>query len=1766
MAEKRGDFQPKGGWKRSLGLYFSLLILMVISSAFAAGTIFTGNATIHNFNNNATSVFNLTSAAVSLITNAPGHFKLSNFSHSSANFSKLISTSSLYLMRNLGPWSGGYENFASNFKQVPPLNSSGFIGEAYWTDDAIFPGNAVALAITNGTANTTNATFGVIFILSHTIGSNVTFYYIYNNATNNLSMTNSSLAGCPAHTAFTECLADKTNGCRWEDNRGSCEGFSGFHDVPPAQCNMLPKSACDGINSTICGWNFNAGTRGMCEPQLLFEPRIGFNCSHIINGTFCENQLFTERSGLCSFALNTCSKNVTKTFNDVLRPPVFSCDSPGYVSNKTRCENLSYGYFMPCGWNNKTTKCENSFMDFSSFQKFDDISSESTCQTAGGVWRSETAYNPISKAVSTESWCEFGVAVKKFSELGGGGGGGFGGPSGHLKDCAADCFSCEFNTTGGRWQNASAARSNCESSTQGCRWKNDTNAFNSFGWCEPTLGSFGGGFDCQKFCGDCNMQPSPQTACTTSNANCKWDNISSSCAGQAEKGCNQDCFQCDDSTVCAASKAKGESGCTWDSSSKICKPTSGKFEVCFDGVDNDNNGKTDCLDFKCNSDPFCGGSVGAESSCFQYDLFSYSGNINWARTNCSAATGCVWANDDLGIPSCMPASEQCFMNYSLSTNQADCESYGGGSVCKFKTDSVCVENDTMFAGCLGKNQIACGTTRGCAWNANFNVCDFAPVVICEDNETLQASQSACETAGCYWQGGDFGGGFEGGFFESCVSPCFNNSLNTAQKCGAANGSKFVGGSCVWQSGFCSPKNFMGGCFENEGNIDACNSNSNCKWFEAPVGPIKNPNGTSDQFTNRFIDQTWISIGLQFPRNSSGPKPNQSVYTLNKTTGAAYIQLLQANANASGAHKNISRIYCNAAVVAEYNYTANNCTVGTCNAYNSTLCAGANLHYFLNNVTRVIEALWEVDKSQFVLDTAVGNTNVTSTTNKSTIVINGNLSEQAPENASADDTTNATRSLTSHGFCNDGLMGTFFAGMDMEPPTIIAADTTGGTGDPVHGFLDIQGLGVKKTPQAYMYGLSTKNMSHSAICNGVPVGVDRVAGVGKNSSKYYLYLDTDGTATGGCSPYDNASLAGFEYLFKYAADWEAATGRLSETLLTNSCSGGSWVASSVPFKSDKTKGCDFAGGPIFAIDKDALNSKSDVNTSKPWRAYAATANSTGNTTVVMDTAGPGTIDFQGIDFELLDCTSPEDKDDSSCTKFQQFGFFPGEFGPACKDSKDNDGDGDVDCSDFDCTYDPFFCSGSFASKSDDKSPPKVVWSKVNNKVPTSLAVIYDTNEPSNGTVKFYNNDSSCSILNNTFLDKALLDSDTFDNFRPHHVTDVTGLAANVTYFYKLSTCDPSNNCGLSKCTNATTSTSHSNITFIIDAPDGWAIDIDAINLSNYSSSYALKASTEYLQNINITIKNLTSSAQVTFRGVNIFEKTTFNVSQFVTSSSLVGMDANQFQSLKQKTGAEEVSVKIPTTSTGTILQHCDDSGANCQAVTSKVNCTFSSTYTECTIPDAVGLGFSTYKSASSSSGSSSSSSSSSGGGGGGGAGGGASPRTKIVKLENNSLFNSGAAVDINGTQGTLFTFKVLNEDHKLNISKIFSDRVVAVLSSEPITAVFFPATEKKFDFNADSAPDLSVLLSAIIGGTAKFVIQKLTLDEPVQEAPAATVDDGEAVQQDGAAEQETQGALAEAQETKPAEEGGLKLLYVLIVVLIVLIISSTLLKKKKGEER
>ncbi len=1538
---------------------FFLCFTSLFYAAITFAAVNRGNVSLYSFNAdsaaNSFTFFNLSN-----MDGASGHIKF-------LSYSTLPSANYLEGMNGVKFLFFGLRT-ASEFAtitHVPNATFHGFGTAAYesTTGGLAEVGNQYPTYAVMIPTSSNGTFYALIFI---TNGTNpVRFNYTFNTAANN--NTFGTVSPCSTYSDFSSCIADAANSCTWKNERGICEGaqIGSNNDLPPADCSMLPQLACNSINNTFCSWSPTEGRAGLCRPGQNYNPFFGFACTAIINNTFCNNQPFTQKTGLCSWSNSICSRNSTKTISNIPRPPVSMCDAPGYVNNRTACAILSDTYYLPCGFDNSTNKCSSLFFDAGRNRDFGSISDQQTCESQGGTWRTETTYDPLNNQVTSENWCEFGTAVRPFSAVGGGQSSGSGG---QLQDCSTECSACMYNSTGGRWPNASVAQSQCSSSAAGCTFRADTNAMNGFGWCNPAREM--GGFNCATTCGDCNMQPDRQTACTNSPALCRWDNVTSTCAGGGVKSCTQDCMQCSTNSACGSSTASG--GCQWDSTMLMCKPRGGAFEICYDGIDNDNNQRTDCADAKCAFDQFCAGGAGDQNKCSRFDIFRYGAA---AQANCTATTGCTWTSDQFSFSYCAPLSDQCFNNQTLQSSRSVCETFGDGNICKYRSTNFCSMNATMMNNCFNRNTTTCSTAAGCRWNTDSSICDFMPVIACEKNQTLQQSQSECDTAGCAWIGNRSLGIFEGQFTQKCVSPCGKQSITTAAACAnVVTGTGFVAGSCSWQVGMCEPNNFVGGCMDNEGDITACRRNENCAWVNAPFGPMRALNGSSNKQDFAHSNAPWIAIGLDLPVGGN----NESTYILNKSNGVA-IKMAMGNFYATTEQKNVSRLICGNTDIMKYNWSSGICQTGTCNDYNVSTCNNSAVHYYLNLTNKQLEVVWEVTVPNLILDSTEANAFVTDVSNATTVTIDGNLSEHIAENATARDGTKAHRVRTAFGFCSDKLQNSMFGGMEDNPPTMIATDASGGSSEPSDAYLDITRLGVKKTPTGYVYGITVRDIAGSVLCKNVPLRGNGF-GTATNTSRYYLYLDTNGNSGDGCTSDNSRAVTGFEYLFKYVASADSG-GQLSESLLSVRCSSNTWVATSIPFKIDKNKACSVIGGPIFAIDKDTLTGKSDVNTEIGWRAYATSANSSGNSSTILDSVGPGTGDFRGIDFKPLDCTRTDDKDNSQCTKFKQFGFFPGEFGPACIDSIDNDGDGSTDCDDNDCKPDQFFCAGSFRVDATDTTAPSLVWAKINEKIPTSLTFIFDTNEPSEGLVNFYLNDTQCSTLNRTAYDKALEDTNTFNNYRTHHIATADGLRANTTYFFKYSVCDVSSNCAVSACTNATTAATHSNITFKIALPENWTLDMPSINLTNFSGQYALKASTEFLHDINLTINASDHRSSITFVGMTIFEKQTLNLSGFVVGAGFIGFDSNQYQSLKQKTGIEKIIIIIPTT--GDKLLHCDDNGENCRDVSSSVDCTFASDRTVCTITDAVGLGFSSYKATSTASTTTSPGSSLGGGATGGG---------------------------------------------------------------------------------------------------------------------------------------------------------------------------------------
>jgi hypothetical protein len=514
-------------------------------------------------------------------------------------------------------------------------------------------------------------------------------------------------------------------------------------------------------------------------------------------------------------------------------PPVPFCEHPDSKNNYTMCSQLATDYMMPCIWDNTSSVVKNCTFNgnavFGEGEKdFEIINSESSCNAAGGSWNTE--FYVDDSILKQDSWCE----VTGFFDIDNGGG------EGNKGNCDTSCWSCEFQTDGSAWDNATVAEAACNSSSLGyCTWTTNSDSFNGFGWCDyPQEMEDVGGKDCNTECGGCDFMANPEADCFASVANagvgCKWVNDTNNadkggfCVDKGKKTCDSDCFSCFDNTACYASSLS----CTWNDG--LCQPEGFDGEICFDGIDNDNDMMVDCGDPDCGFDNFCGGaSIGGD--CFAQDT---PGDCN--QTEAFDGMNCSWINDtwnpegwcDMPGANCWMFDNDMAACGAVAGCTNDSSSFGGPSnMCDLNKTKVESANCWQYEG----NEGGCTSDEECQWSsdpfctenpdapgcsADAGWCDYVAFASC-----MGLNESSCgDESSCSWKQDEYS--MQGGW---CDISCFDWELNETQ-CGAISG-----GLCEWRdmSNTCQPEMFMimgeggdgaSGCWQFDGNETGCNIN------------------------------------------------------------------------------------------------------------------------------------------------------------------------------------------------------------------------------------------------------------------------------------------------------------------------------------------------------------------------------------------------------------------------------------------------------------------------------------------------------------------------------------------------------------------------------------------------------------------------------------------------------------------------------------------------------------------------------------------------------------------------------------------------------------------------------------------------------------------------------------------------------------------------------------------------------------------------------
>ncbi len=1224
--------------------------------------------------------------------------------------------------------------------------------------------------------------------------------------------------------------------CMWNSSSQFCQapsfiggGSGGDFSVWNPGCYVFPDAGnCSALDG--CAWN---GGTGECEGL----EQTGLNCQNITQSSLCNS--IPMLTTCCTWQGSSCAPDPfsKKCWDEMQTPPTGAtyCEDYNSYTDQALCTQIAGSpWFMPCNWNNGTERCE--FKSSKVFQggesNFMFIDNKQNCEFAGGKW-------------VTESYCD-GNETVGYQAV----------PAGHCefkfddeKNCDRSCKACEYKTDGTAWNSSAAAGLACIGSKLGfCTFTADGNAPNGLGSCK-VKDQFKKGIasgTCDTECSACTFMGDPaapeasqrpSSYCKNSKVGCKWladpsspsDESKGRCSPLGEKSCDDQCDRCYEQGDCALyGQKKGNSSksqvCQWDSSAQYCKllansgSGSGAQEICWNGEDDNSDGKTDCADSKCFSDPFCGGSFMAGGQ----DCFGYADS-----TSCEA-NSCAWVSEMWGSWCDMPGAA-CWKKDS--TNETFCETdsdltndtcewhipFGGG---------FCEMNFEVFDACLSNDYTACTAqsnyTYNCTW---FNMsdqqgsggwCDPAPGYQYNCAQYDFAGENVCNSyPECDWfnmSGGMSGGEgfcdhmkFTCGMFEtdneclanatysnngtspydwclwdgfSCFEkPSFGGNCNqwNATEC-AVNSS----GACSAKTGFCDPKGFGGNtgggegfgihCETLNGNAAGCTGQTGCTWMPEPTG---------------FCDADTSVVCPELSMAGAGPCNAEPLCSWNAVQQFCDWKIFECFSNQSRQQGPGAPGNCTESPLCQWDAFGGGCSPKCFqppNQLGQADCAAINVS---NNST----CRWV------------------------------------------------------NGFCGSAMSAKMFKDMQGGQPVMLGVDPD----DVTSNYVDIMGHGMKDMGSAYGFGIGVADATGAAMCKNLDVstgpGTPTVKGTGTNTTRFYWYLDTDGDPGGNsinnCTLKHDSGDQGWEFLFRYTAEWDGSSQSVKETFKAERCLNKEWVVSDIKLSTMRDFACRDIGGGMVAVDKlDLEKFPSLYSSGDDLRVTVSTADETGNITHPTDSvdtatgAGymtPGTVDFDLDSLDIFNYAS------NGSTNFGSMDHASRGFVEYDADCWTAEG-----CADYACYNHPYCVANSLgvhnASFDDTRTPKIIAVSK--ETYPDAGMVIYFTDKPANGTLEFYRDDSACSSLNATIYDIGITSTYSRD-YKLWHRAEVYNdggvngldysLAPSTKYYYKLRVCDDAGKCAVSKCSSFRTAEPQQcpfcTIVAQIKMPSGWNVSYD-----------------------------------------------------------------------------------------------------------------------------------------------------------------------------------------------------------------------------------------------------------------------------------------------------------------------------------------------------
>jgi len=986
------------------------------------------------------------------------------------------------------------------------------------------------------------------------------------------------------------------------------------------------------------------------------------------------------------------------------------------------------------------------------------------------------------------------------------------------------------------------------------------------------------------------------------------------------------------------------------------------------------------------------------------------GSVASAEAACvgSALGSCKWANDTAGTKSfnnlgwcdfpsemenggskdCNSECEGCnFMNNAFTACQSSMANNGSG--CKWVNDT----NNLVNAGfCVDKTKKTCssdcfscfdttscsGSSLSCTWDPTFGLCSpngFAGEICFNGVDDDSDGFIDCSDTDCGFDNFCGGSSFGGNCFAQTTEGTCNQTA------------AFSGLNCSWINDTWNPTGWCdmpgANCWKFNDDLVTCGLTSGCTnesssmgtnaWCEMNMTQMDSASCWSASNEEvcaglpgncQWKNNTWTGAG-----DGTGwceYAPFSTCMDLNSTTCGT-------NSNCTWREDNYSMMggWCDIACM-NMDWAQANCE----NASLSGLCQWKNMSETCQpSVFMVMNApggvggktgCWQWDGNS----TYCTSQNATCTY-KNDSYANNNLS--ASENS---------------GWCMNKAEYEHFGNMEgdvfqlaMDEGNLLMAAEDG-----VDGSIDLMGMGMRINDEGFNFGAGVFNISESILCNGYMVGSiagqTPTQGVGNDTGKFYWYLDTNGNSSDGCVavPVSGANQTGYDFLITYIG--RNTTSGVVETQQLMRCFEGSWVPTNALVTTSKKLSCGEISGVMVALAKQDIESFLAYNKTAVMKVFMTSAGASGSRIVPADSVGPGYYTPGTIDFGFVDCSNPSNAKDPKCKNFQKFGFNVYE---ECKNGVDDDENGLVDCDDPFCSFIPNCASGAafnFVANVNDLTAPVIMFSEI-KKLSDAAFGKFDTNEPSNLSLDFFKNDSTCATANKNI---TLTDSGAGylanANFKPFHSIDIMldnlgyALTNGTTYYYRIKVCDPSNNCALSACSNFTTKTSTTDSSFVfkLELPDNYTVDIPAFNKTGYNFTetfggivyeVGIKTNTSVTKNMNMTLH--CGDMAIGFYGVNVLDPTKIDLSNaFVCdpAADLIGMNSSLkkwnklIDELHLGGASDYVEITLPIAySASNTFNWTDDNGAGGQDVDDYVSCTGDSGSTVCQVP--VSMGFSAY---------------------------------------------------------------------------------------------------------------------------------------------------------------------------------------------------------------